>query len=335
MLLALFLFQHGAMMGMAAGQFSEQCAAVPRIADADHSSEVAASAYCDWKRTHGTHCSNNTALTGYPQEPRFSDCSWRTYVRFIHGAIGTAGIPEEGGDIYIFGVFRGRSIKTWREAFPDSRCVGFDSFEGLPSSDTHNAWDQGMFNAGDPRSQIIAQNGGPSKVQLVKGFFADTLVPALPQELQLKTALFVEIDSDLYASAYEALDYMFKMELIKPGTLIGYDDWWCHFCDNTNTTQHPFESGEGQAHKEITEKYHVHFSCVAGACKPPTDTPCRMDGGAVFLVEGVGQTCSQSTGFDMGPNDLETVKLHNPMCLWFRSINGCRETERIMMAGSM
>lgn len=50
----------------------------------------------------------------------------------------------------------------------------------------------------------------------------------IPQ--RMKPALLVDVDSDLYTSAYDNLDFVFGNNLVLPGTVIGYDDWWFNSC---------------------------------------------------------------------------------------------------------
>jgi len=40
----------------------------------------------------------------------------------------------------------------------------------------------------------------------------------------------IDVDSDIYSSAVTVLDWMFKHEKVRPGTVIGYDDWMDYVC---------------------------------------------------------------------------------------------------------
>ena len=61
----------------------------------------------------------------------------------------------------------------------------------------------------------------------------------------------IHIDSDIYTSTYEALDFCFKHDLVTKGTIIVYDDWGAYHEKSVGE----FEVAEGRAHIEIMEKY--------------------------------------------------------------------------------
>merc|ERR1712032_191592 len=80
-------------------------------------------------------------------------------------------------------------------------------------------------------------------------------------------AMYVDIDVDQYTSAYEALDWLFKRKLIRPGTLIAYDDWWPNPCSPGGESLGGLDTGEGRAHREISAAYNAEFICVGGPCQ--------------------------------------------------------------------
>jgi hypothetical protein len=83
---------------------------------------------------------------------------------------------------------------------------------------------------------------------LVKGWFDEVLIPSLTTRLQLKPALFVEIDVDLYISTKQLLEFMTENHLIAEGTILYYDDWG---------EVDEYTGGESLAHQQWTEKYGV------------------------------------------------------------------------------
>jgi hypothetical protein len=89
-----------------------------------------------------------------------------------------------------FGVASGCTI-NYISQFTKQKVYGFDSFEGLPEK-WRDGFDKGAFN----------QNGQLPKVndnvELVKGWFDQTLVPFLKKHKQKIS--FVHIDADLYSS---------------------------------------------------------------------------------------------------------------------------------------
>lgn len=65
--------------------------------------------------------------------------------------------------------------------------------------------------------------------------------------------------------AYYALDFLFGAGLLVKGSVIGYDDYWNFACVGRDTDLQKY--GEPKAHAELTQKYHVRFRCLCGACK--------------------------------------------------------------------
>ena len=89
------------------------------------------------------------------------------------------------------------------------------------------------------------------------------------------------------------LEWLLSNQLLRPGSLIGFDDWWAVPCNHW--TKHgkllsPFDYGEGLATKEIVKKYGLRLACVAGPCKPPpSTTACHVHNnfGVIFLLQAV------------------------------------------------
>merc|ERR1719277_1861501 len=116
---------------------------------------------------------------------------------------------------------------------PNRYLWGFDSFEGLPDTADdvkQQAFTPGLFRATKTQKQIEDTLGGPERISLIKGWFSDSLTPDLHKQRKMKPAAYIDIDSDLYISSFQALDWMFSSNLVQPGTYIGYDDWWDNPC---------------------------------------------------------------------------------------------------------
>jgi hypothetical protein len=160
-------------------------------------------------------------------------------------------------DVYTFGVYTGRSMKgisagLRKEMIPFRRYFGFDSFEGLPEEDggfasnstntsashyyrrvVKKKWFRGAYNAADAMQehrypqleQKLSRYINDNRVELIRGFFEDSLTPSLAAQARMRPALFVEMDADLASSTRTALDWMTEHGLIAAGTLIGYDDF--------------------------------------------------------------------------------------------------------------
>ena len=164
-------------------------------------------------------------------------------------------------DLYQFGVYTGGSmmqmgvkIKSYR------RMWGFDSFQGLPKEAENlriegKHWLPGGFSSKGalqvktPKEamHIVTSKLNNPNVTLIPGFFNDSL-PTIDLS-SCRPALVVDIDSDLYISAKQALTWLFKNKLARIGTLIRYDDW--------NRGDRSW--GEPKAHYEVSKEFGVNF----------------------------------------------------------------------------
>jgi len=131
-----------------------------------------------------------------------------------------AKIAETLGDVPVlyleFGVHRGDSMRIWSELLinPETRLVGFDSFEGLPEDWT--AIDgKGTFSTGGQRP-VLADD----RVRFVSGWF-DATLPAF--EVPPHERLIVHLDADLYSSTKTVLDALERH--ILPGTFLLFDEF--------------------------------------------------------------------------------------------------------------
>lgn len=92
-----------------------------------------------------------------------------------------------------FGVYSGASINVIADHIgADTRVYGFDSFEGLPE-DWRGTMTKGRFAVGS----LPAVR---SNVELIKGWFSDTLAPFRETVLAGRTIDFIHMDCDLYSS---------------------------------------------------------------------------------------------------------------------------------------
>lgn len=171
-------------------------------------------------------------------------------------------------DLYEFGVFTGRSMKGYVSQLDEAGVQyahywGFDSFVGLPderatiarSTVSASDWQAGSFSASEvlkvhtysSLERTILRFVNDSRVNLVRGFYNESLTRTIAIERQMRPALFVEIDCDLYVSTITALDWMMTNRLIVAGTLLVYNDWRAG----------GESSGESLAHTEVCAKYNV------------------------------------------------------------------------------
>ena len=122
--------------------------------------------------------------------------------------------PLEDGLVLEFGVFSGETIAAIARALPARAVHGFDSFEGLPEH-----WRDGVAAGAFDRAGELPKV--PDNVELVKGWFAETL-PRFLEDHPDAPAAFVHVDSDLYSSAACVLALL--RPRIVPGTIIVFDE---------------------------------------------------------------------------------------------------------------
>ncbi|MDJ0785497.1 MAG: TylF/MycF/NovP-related O-methyltransferase [Myxococcota bacterium] len=169
------------------------------------------------------------------------------------------------GDYLEFGVYRGTSFvaahgASKRHGLGHLRMFAFDSFGGLPNS-------EGVFNEGDFVSdedlfrRIVDKAGVPSeRVHVVRGLYDDTCNPQTKQKHGLERAAVIHVDCDLYTSTKVVLD--FCEELLQPGTVLMFDDWYA-FGDDSE------EMGEAKAFDEwpLKDCFDVLYDRPADQCK--------------------------------------------------------------------
>jgi O-methyltransferase len=180
------------------------------------------------------------------------------------------------GDYVEFGAFRGDSLiqayfaaqrvfeeingGAWNHAFDDAsatrsyfqaawsamRFIAFDSFEGIPEPqgvDTiHRVFEKGTYACSEKDFRANIRNHGipDARVVSVPGFFRDTLTAATAGRLKLKRISVLHIDSELYESARDALQ--FCTPFFENGTILVFDEWYQFY-------GHP-ELGEQRAFRE-------------------------------------------------------------------------------------
>lgn len=155
---------------------------------------------------------------------------------------------------YEFGMFRGFSFWFAEQVSrdytgPEFRCLGFDSFEGLPQPQLES--EAKVFHKGDFRGDYELVTGNLrrwqtdfSRISLYKGFFSDTLFAELRARETFPKASIVLIDVDLYESCVPVLSFL--DELMVPGTILLFDDW--------NQLGADDEAGERRALREFEER---------------------------------------------------------------------------------
>jgi len=149
---------------------------------------------------------------------------------------------ELDGDYLEFGVFRGETFRnairaahqgfraTRERRFP-GRFFAFDSFEGLPHvasmGDGVNLYARGEFAASRAVfEKTLGRLPERFPIEIVQGWFDQTLTAATLERLQLRRAAFVNIDCDLYESTVPVLEFV--TPLLQTGTIMYFDDWFSY-----------------------------------------------------------------------------------------------------------
>lgn len=119
-----------------------------------------------------------------------------------------------------FGVASGRSMRWWsgRLRHPDTRLVGFDTFQGLPEAWGHAAktTPAGTFSTGGRPPEI-----DDKRASFVTGMFQESL-PGFMDATALDRQLLVHLDADLYSSTLYVLT---KLDPWLPGAVVMFDEF--------------------------------------------------------------------------------------------------------------
>jgi len=137
------------------------------------------------------------------------------------------------GDYLEFGVCYGSSMACMHDALSrtgnrKARLFGFDSFEGLPpetDQQDNQIWSSGQLASSESFARKLLSRRGIDwgRTFLIKGWFKDTLTPALLAKHRIERAGIIMIDCDIYTSARDAL--AFCEPLLGDHTVILFDDW--------------------------------------------------------------------------------------------------------------
>jgi hypothetical protein len=150
----------------------------------------------------------------------------------LQHSIVRGGMLEEHG-YYEFGLFKGFSFWFAEQISRDYRgrgfCFyGFDSFEGLPKSEVDIDpvyWTEGNYAASLEFVTAKLKEHGTDlqKVKLYKGWFSKALFSGLRQSEKFLPVSICVIDSDMYESCVEVLNFI--KDLLVPGSILLFDDF--------------------------------------------------------------------------------------------------------------
>lgn len=178
------------------------------------------------------------------------------FLRKVFNFVKNAEDADGGGDYLEFGVFKGSTfVETYKMAnaknLKKMRFFAFDSFEGLPEitglDKQSDQFAKGEYSASRDVFNATLKNSGidVKDVQIVKGWFNETLNADTKKRLGLKSVSVAWIDADLYESTVPVLDFIY--DLIVDGTILVFDDWY-FFKGNPN-------QGEQRAFREWLAKH--------------------------------------------------------------------------------
>ena len=159
------------------------------------------------------------------------------------------------GDYLEFGVYKG---DTFSGAYHLARFNGpiamkfmaFDSFSGLPEikgvDSEFKQYNQGQYAYGveNFKNNILKRGVDLKKVEIIPGWFDQSLNQELAGKIKLVSAAIIWIDCDLYESTLPVLNFI--KDFLRDGTIIIFDDWFCF-------RGHP-DRGERRAFREWLEK---------------------------------------------------------------------------------
>ena len=139
------------------------------------------------------------------------------------------------GDYLEFGVYKGGTFieairMANRKRLNSMRFFAFDSFKGLPTPQgVDKKFDQfyggQVSNSLDSFRKILSNSRiDLSRVEVVPGWFKDTLNAETKIKLALKSTAVVWVDCDLYESTVPVLEFI--ADLVNDGTILVFDDWF-------------------------------------------------------------------------------------------------------------
>lgn len=158
------------------------------------------------------------------------------------------------GDYFEFGVHKARTFRMAlseanKNQLNDMYFHAFDSFEGLPGSNSHSnkLWNKGALTTSEKEflSLVDETTNSLDRVKIIKGFYNDSLTNDLKKNYlnNHNKIAFLCVDCDLYESAVPVFNFV--SELITVGSIIYLDD---------------FNVGHKGSHLEGVSKAFTEFS---------------------------------------------------------------------------
>ncbi len=185
--------------------------------------------------------------------------------RALRKAFYLTALEQLPGDYLEFGVFTGSSfvaalrIERQMRVFgsQQARFFGFDSFSGfgkISAEDAHPFYLNSTFAVNEDKiRRNIKKKARGQKVELVKGYFEDTLSDKTAAQYGISAARVVLIDCDLMEASTLAFDFI--KPILQTGTMILLDDLYSYRGDESRGTA-------GAFHKFCRENPHLGFRRV-------------------------------------------------------------------------
>jgi len=123
----------------------------------------------------------------------------------------------------------GLSSKRGPNPFMDMKFHAFDSFEGLPESNSTGnpiQYYRGNYKAEESLfiDNISASGVDISKVTVTKGWFSESLNNSAAEKIKLTDIAIAYVDCDLYESTVDILEFI--SPFLNTGTVLIFDDWF-------------------------------------------------------------------------------------------------------------
>lgn len=153
------------------------------------------------------------------------------------------------GDVIELGVYRGGSVLVLNQCFSGKRFLLYDTFAGLPHSETKERDEEGFC----PEGRFVAdydevlQRLKHVDYSVYKGVFPNTF----HKGSVLCGLAFAHIDCDLYDGAKSAIELLWP--LVHTGGAMYFDDYGCDFTGVTEAVNEKFDEAT-----EVNKMYDVH-----------------------------------------------------------------------------
>lgn len=121
------------------------------------------------------------------------------------------------GDLAEVGVYKGGTAKIMREQIPDKTIWLFDTFEGLPDCLIPEDIKHDQYVGGCAADIKFVEDLKLDNVKIIKGVFPDT-----SDVIKDKKFSFVHIDTDIYKSTIDSLEFFFP-KMTSGGVIIIHD----------------------------------------------------------------------------------------------------------------